>query len=340
MPNQRAIKERIEGIKGTQKVTKAMKLIATIKLKQVQTLLNSAKAYQREFLLLFLEIASGLTEKRIQTSLAKELFWEGRASFPAVSGHRKDSKKKEILLVLSSDRGLCGAYNLQIFKALENYLEKSSNQRIELVTVGKKAQKFASTYLQKKYSYLKILKSFSQLPANPKISEAREIFEYLEKVFRSFQAEEGQKNLKLKIIFSSFQSRLSSKVEIKQINSLDSLLEKIGAAKNLEKEKLKKLEEREKREIREIISPESSLLLFEPSPEKLLPQFFRKFLLEEIFCSLLSAKTSELSYRVNSMTNATENAEELIKELTVTYNKARQSSITQEIIEIVSGSES
>jgi len=305
MPSQKAIKERIDGIKGTQKVTKAMKLIATIKLKQVQDFLNSYKGYQKELLDLLSQILDSLSKNQVRDSLIENIFFK-QLDNPKL-------KEIELLIIFSSDRGLCGSYNLQVFKAIENYFKENSNQETLIITVGKKAQKFAcSNDLKRKYPKLKIIKSFSNFSVNPKLSEAKRIFEYLEKFLDTNKITQRENNFRVKTIFSDFQNRLGSEVKIENLNNFEDL------------ERLQK--------------QENQSLIFEPSPSKLLNQSIKKYLVNKIFYSLLSARTSELSYRVNSMTSATENAEKLIKDLTVTYNKARQTSITQEIIEVISGS--
>ncbi|MDX1920655.1 MAG: ATP synthase F1 subunit gamma [Candidatus Caenarcaniphilales bacterium] len=297
MPSKKDIKTRIRAVQNTQKVTKSMKLISIIKLKQVQNAINSARAYNDQL--------SNLIQKTLPNI---DFISLDKSELPVLA--RPNAAKNSVcLIVISSDRGLCGPYNSQLFKFLHAKVEayKAEGKTVSLILFGIKA----ISYAQKHLKNCEIIKKYGQLPVFIPTEIISEVTQTLEEQFleSSFSSVE--------LIYSHFISMIKSNPSLIKLAPFTS-----GAESN--HQELKQKEE----------------ILFEPGSLEVLKYLIPLYLKNQLNQALLSGRASELSNRVNAMSAATDNAKSLINQLTLTYNKARQASITQEISEIVAGAES
>ncbi|OGI20717.1 MAG: ATP synthase F1 subunit gamma [Candidatus Melainabacteria bacterium RIFCSPHIGHO2_02_FULL_34_12] len=288
MPNLKSIKVRIKSVKSTQKITQAMKLVAASKVRRAQARVLSARPYTDKisaFIKRTVGAMSLLERQEIPLMVQREV-------------------KSVGIIVISSDRGLCGSYNTNILKtATKRILElKKDGFEPKLIAVGNKANNFF------KRTKTEIIETFTQLSAVPSIEMANLIANSAEKVFINKSVD------KIEIVGTDFISMLRNQVYIKTF--LPIIPE--------EKEESNKLQ---------------SEVLFEPSLNDVLGSLLPLYLSNIIFHALLEASTSELASRMNAMSSATKNAKELIDRLTIVYNKARQAAITQELTEIVGGVE-
>lgn len=290
MANQKEIRVKIASTKKTMKITSAMKLVAAAKVNKMQKKLEATRPYSSKIVELFSNLVASLAPE----DLAGNPLLKSKAEINSV-----------LLVVVSSDRGLCGGYNANIIKATNRRIAqlKAAGKTIKLVTIGRKAK----SAFGKAQTGFELVKSFANLSSIPSNQEASLIAETIIKQFISEQVD------KVEIISTKFISLVNS-----EINNLDFL--PISSQALLDKGL--------KAEPYQILEPSASELI-----NTLAPMYTEN----RIYQSLLEATTSELAARMTAMSNATNNAKEVIKKQTIAYNKARQASITQEISEIVGG---
>lgn len=300
MANKKDIKNRIRSVQNTQKITKSMKLISTIKLKQLQNLNNASRAYNQQI--------SQLLAKTI-TQVQSEFLDE--QTLPVLLQSRK--KISNVCLIInSSDRGLCGPYNSQLLKLAQSRIDelKQEGKQIKLIVLGSKAIAFA----RKNLADCEVIQSYTGLPVAPTEQLAHEIFQVIET-----QQAEGKID-SLEIIYGRFISMIKSQPTLLKLLPFDSKAhvshEEIQANKK------------------------HALLEFEPTAVAILSKLLPLYCQNQIFQAMVNGRASELANRVTAMGAATDNAKVLIEQLTLSFNKARQAAITQEISEIVAGAES
>ncbi len=288
MPNLKSIKVRIKSIKSTQKITQAMKLVAASKVRKAQVRVLNSRPYSQKVKSFIESTVSGMADA-------------DRQEIPLMN---QREVKSIGIIVISSDRGLCGSYNTNIVKrASKRVIElEKSGITPKLIIIGNKANNF--------FRRVKVetLESFTQIPATPTIELANLIANTAEKNFIDKKVDQ------VEIIGTDFISMLRNEVYVKHFLPIKD--EETG-----EKPASK------------------SEILFEPSLENVLEYLLPLYLSNIIYHALLEASTSELASRMNAMSSATKNAKELIENLTIVYNKARQAAITQELTEIVGGVE-
>ena len=288
MANTRDIRIRIKGVKNTRQITRAMQMVATSKMKKAQ---ESAKA-GRPYALLLADII---------VSIADE-FEEVTQSY-----YVQRPVKHRGILVIGTDKGLCGALNSNLFREL-NDVDSSA----KFVSVGKRATQYLSR------SRKDLLADFA-LPDKPTFSDIRKIVEFL---LRSY--DDGRIDT-IEVLFTSFINTLRQEPELIRLfplNDLDSMTQKLH-------ERFGEGEHVTPKDTREI--------LFEDR-DAVLSELATLYLKQEIFQLVLEAQASEHSARMVAMKTATDNAGNLIDDLTLQYNRARQAAITQEILEISAAS--
>jgi F-type H+-transporting ATPase subunit gamma len=281
----RDIKRRIVGVKNTQKITKAMKMVATAKLRRAQQRIVNARPY------------AGKISEMLSHLITEE----------DIIAHRF-LKPKEVsslcVIIVTSDRGLCGAFNTNIIKEAVRYINeetKAGEVKAKLFTVGKKATDYFS-----RRNYEVIAKN-TGLFSSLEINSALHIYN---EVLSRFDKEEFDKVI---VIYNQFVSMVQQKIIVEQILPIP-----IKAS----------LDDGQSNSENYIFEPDQKSIFNYLLPKQLKAQFWR---------ILLESNAAELGARMTAMDNATTNAQELIRSLNITYNKERQASITKEILEIVSG---
>lgn len=278
--NTRDIKNRIKSVNSTMKITKAMELVATAKLRKARAQLDRTRPY-----------SLAVTES-IQEILANS----GKINHPFLDAREV---KNRLFIVLASDRGLCGGYNANINKLVEAQVADPSS--VKLLIVGNKARNY---FQRRNYS---IIDSFSGISEAPIFSDAKHIGEVALDLFKKGEVDE------VNVVYTHFKSTISYEPRVLKL---------------LPAESLKEDSQREKRQ---------ALIEYEPSPETVLGYLVPKYVFGAVYGALIEASASEQGSRRVAMENATDNAEELIKDLDLLKNRARQAAITQEISEIVGG---
>ena len=290
MPSLKDLKNRIGSVKSTQKITSAMKMVAAAKLRKAQEQAIASRPYCSSM-------------EKIVSSLANKLI----DNAPELLKGKKEIKK-QLLVVFSADRGLCGGFNGSISRAVKLEVKKSKDLGIEtkLLFVGRKS---ADT-LKKDYQQ-HIVEIITGNSTNPIYSDALSISS---KIVDLYQRDEFGS---CKIIFNKFVSAITQEVTLKSLIPIEKNNEDVSNNNQV-----------------------SSVYEYEPSEEVILEELLNKNIATQLFSAQMESTASELAARMTAMDNATRNAGDLIDRLTLQYNRTRQAFITKELIEIISGAES
>jgi F-type H+-transporting ATPase subunit gamma len=293
MATLREVRARISGVKKTQKITKAMKMVAAAKLRRAQSSVMAARPY-----------AAALRHLLEHLSAAVDL-----SENPLVA--RRDIKAVG-LLVVTADRGLCGAFNSNLLKAAVNhinahYAQLNAEGKVRIYTLGRKGTDYFS---RRQYTVAgKYIGFFNNLV----FGQAQAV---VGEISRAYLAGEIDK---VEVVYNEFKSIARQKIVVDQFLPLASLGEQPDGA---------------------AAGPEVlTNYIYEPSSAQIAAALVPKHLNFQLWRILLESNAAEQGARMAAMDNATENADELITSLQLVYNKARQASITKELLEIVAGAE-
>jgi F-type H+-transporting ATPase subunit gamma len=289
MPSLKDIRKRIGSVKNTQKITRAMKLVAAAKLRRAQDSIIAARPYANSLEAVVSELASRAGDK------AHPLL-EARAS------------KRATIIMLTSDRGLAGAFNSQIIRAVEAYVEKelSDFTDVSLRIVGRKGNAYFKRRDANIRSYVGSPTSKTALDLSREIAN---------NAISDFKSEEVDHVF---LVYNEFKSAMSQDVVIRQI--LPIIPTETPAD--------------------EPTATDGGVdFLYEPSKEELLDHLVPLYVQVGLYRAALESLASELGARMSAMDSATRNAGEMIDKLTLQYNRARQAAITKELLEIISGAE-
>lgn len=304
MTNLKDIKNRIQSVQSTQKITRAMKMVAAAKVKKAENTVKSSRPFTAELSSMFKKLLASVGTYSSQSLKIKS----------AIDNYPELLQVREIktvgLLVITSNKGLAGAYNANVVRKALQTIKEYETQGIKTVIyiVG---QKGISTLKRKcKDLNCEISKTYLSIANEPTGEGAKIVIEDIAEDFVS------QKIDKIEVITTRFKNMMSYFVENWTILPL------------------KGLNDDHERITDNIIEP---LMEFTPDMHNILQKIVPMYMTNILYQSLLEAQASELASRMTAMSAATTNAEKMIKELSVQYNKTRQFAITQEIIEVVSG---
>ena len=285
MANLKAIKKRIVSVKNTSKITKAMKMVSAAKLRRAQENVVAARPYA----------------KKLGEVLGRLTAISDADSSPL---QQKREVKNALLLVVTSDRGLCGGFNTNLCKAAERFVREHKDEypSLSVMTIGRKGYEYLK-------SRQKVYKNQTGVFTKLNYQSAALI---AQEVINGFLAEEYDEVF---LIYNSFRSVMAQDI------TLERLLPVAPPAA----------------EPTEELPP---VYIYEPDKEALLKELLPKNVEVQIYRSLLESNASEHGARMTAMDSATKNANEMIGKLTLQYNRARQAAITTELIEIISGAES
>ena len=307
MANLKDIKNRIKSVESTKKITRAMKMVAAAKVKKAENTVKASRPFTAELNNMFKKLLNSVGSYSASTLKIKS----------AVDNYPELLQTREVktvgLLVISSNKGLAGAYNANIVRKTVNKIEEYNAKGIKtiLFIVGQKG----ISSLKRKCAQLntEIVKTYLGVANNPSGEGAKIIVEDMAEYFVSGKID------KIEIMTTRFKNMMSYFVEEWEVLPLQT-------PENI-KEKLHD----------NVIDP---LMEFEPDMHNILQKVVPMYITNIIYQALLEAQASELASRMTAMSAATTNAEKMIQTLSVEYNKSRQFAITQEIIEVVSGSNS
>lgn len=307
MPNLLDIKDRISSIKNTQKITKAMKMVAAAKVKKSQNKVISARPFSKALSEAFVKVLSSVENMGVSALNIERAI----DNYPALM--QKRDVKTAGILVVTSNKGLAGAYNANVIRYTLKKIQENKEKGVEskIFIVGTKG--VASLKRRAEALGFDIVKSYTKI-SEPNSSNAIVIAEDLA------QAYVDEKIDSIEIVTTRFRNMMSYCVEDWKILPVSDIEETLGA----------KVQESAK------VDP---LMAFEPDADHILQKIVPMFITNIIYQALLEAVASELAARMTAMSSATNNAAEMIRILTIDYNKARQAAITQEISEVVSGAD-
>lgn len=303
MANLKDIKTRIQSVQNTRKITRAMKMVAAAKVKRAESTVKAARPFATELTTVF---------KRMLKTVNGQFSVENLRVKTAIDNYPALLSKREIktvgLLVMTSNKGLAGAYNANIIRktisVIKDYNEKGLS--VNLFVVGQKG--FSG--LKRKIEHLdcEIAKKYLSIANDVTAAGARIIAEDMADFFVRNKID------KIEILTTRFKNMMSYSVQNWEILPLSDDLA-------------------EAQEVHAI----DALMLFEPSIHGILQSIVPMYISNIIYQALLEAQASELASRMTAMSAASNNADEMIRLLSIDYNKARQWAITQELVEIVSG---
>jgi F-type H+-transporting ATPase subunit gamma len=286
MPSLKDLKNRIGSVKNTRKITKAMQMVAAAKLRRAQEAAEAARPFAERMTAVMSALASGVGT--------------GEGAPKLLAGNGKD--QVHLLVVMTSERGLCGGFNSSIVKlARQRAMElAAAGKTVKMLTVGKKGrEQLKRDWAQAFVGHIDLSEVKRVGYANAQ-SVARE-------VMAAFEAGEADV---VTIFYNRFQSVISQIPTAQQV-----IPAKFEASAN------------------------TALYDYEPSEEAILADLLPRGVATQIFTALLENGASEQGARMSAMDNATRNAGDMINRLTIQYNRSRQAAITKELIEIISGAE-
>lgn len=290
MPNLIDIRRRIRSVKSTQQITKAMKMVAASKLRRSQERVIAARPYARTLGATLASVTGRIPPRE-----------DGSPAHPLLA---QREEKKVVLVVVTGDKGLCGAFNTNVNRAAGAFVreKKKAGVEVSLVTLGRKAVDFW------KRRTVPVLESRPGLFQRFGYDTAAEIARSLAARFTGGEVDA------VHVVYNEFKSVISQTVGVKRLLPIE--LDELGAGES-----------------------GGTDYLFEPGPDVILGRLLPRHVEFQLFRILLESNAAENAARMTAMESATKNAGEMIDSLTLTYNRARQAKITKELIEIVSGAE-
>ena len=279
--NMKEIKERIDSVKSTSQITNAMNIVSSTKFKRFQVLTLKSRSYARAVDEAFDNLVASLTGNKF-------VIFDG-----------KSEVRKVGIIVMTSDRGLCGSFNSNTFRRLESMRKQfeKEGKEVSVVTIGRKAKEYC------KNRNINVDSEYTQMIPETMFETGKKISEDVVQFYLNDFYDE------VYMIYSKFVSAIEYNIQI---------------------EKLLPIEKKEGLPTKEYI--------FDPSEEEVLNSFVPQVLNIKLYQSLLENSASEHSARMSAMKQANDNASEMIRNLEVQYNRERQGQITQELTEIISGS--
>ena len=279
--NMKEIKERIDSVKNTSQITNAMNIVSSTKFKRFQVLTLKSRNYARAVNEAFDNLVASLTGNKF-------VIFDG-----------KTEVKKVGIIVMTSDRGLCGSFNSNTFRRLESMKKEfqKEGKEVSVITIGRKAKEYC------KNRDINVDSEYTQMIPETMFETGKKISEDVVQFYLNDFYDE------VYMIYSKFVSAVEYNIQV---------------------EKLLPIEKKEGLPTKEYV--------FEPSEEEVLNSFVPQVLNIKLYQSLLENSASEHSARMSAMKQANDNASEMIRNLEVQYNRERQGKITQELTEIISGS--
>lgn len=288
MASLKDIRIRIDSTKNTQQITKAMKLVSAAKLRKAQNNITNMRPY-------------ALTLKKVIENITATQ----KITHPLMI--QKKNVKKVLLVVLTSDRGLCGGFNSNINKFTEKYISEhsSSLEKIDFIFIGRRG----TDYFARKN--VKGIENFQKLDKDVSYDFAKSVAEKLIKYFLDGTHDE------IRMIYNEFKSAISQTVQCETLLPIKTENSAFDSKDNTF----------------------SKDIIFDPSAEEIVEQLLKKNFNLQVYRAMSESVASEHGARMTAMENASNNARDMINKMTLTYNKIRQEKITTELTEIVSGAE-
>ena len=282
MSGLKEIRNRISSVSSTMQITNAMKMVSAAKLKKAQESISATLPYSNKLSELIKNISSSIESEDINPLFEKRDF------------------KKLLIIAITSNKGLCGGFNSNIIKEVNNIIINSSSKKVDLLTIGKKG----NDILSKKFQ---VISSHNDVYDNFNYTNVKEIADV---IMHKFSEKEYDKVV---LVYNHFKNAATQIITNEQYLPIEENNEKNNSV--------------------------SGDYIFEPNRAKILNELIPKSLSIQLFKAISDSIAGEHGARMTAMHKATDNASELRDQLKLTYNKARQTAITNEILEIVGGAE-
>ena len=283
MATLRDILKRIRSVKSTRQITKAMKMVAAARLRKAQLQAEQMRPYAEQMSSMLSSLSAAATEK-----LTHPYF-------------EKREVQKETLVLMTSDRGLCGAFNSNLIRRAENWLKEHDRDQVELVCVGRRGHLY---FRRRQWD---IAKAYNDFNAKLDFPLVRDLVGFLTNRFTAGETD------RIHLLYTKFYSISRMKITMEQYLNIERPETEEGAS--------------------------VGAYIFEPDPDAIFSELLPRYALVRCQAALADSFASEHATRMMAMTMATNNAGEMIDHLTLQYNKARQAAITKELLEVVSGAE-
>ncbi len=283
MATLRDILRRINSVKSTRQITKAMKMVAAAQLRKAQIQAEQSRPYAEKMSDMLGHLSAASTDK-----LSHPYF-------------EKRDVKKQTLVLMTSDRGLCGAFNSNMIRRAEKWLSERDPEKTELVCVGRRGHLY---FRKRQWTISEVYNDFN---AEMKFTMVRGLVDYLTNRFVDGQTDE------IYLLYTKFISTAKTIPTLEKYLNIDRPESEEGKA--------------------------VGAYIFEPTPDAIFSNLLPRYALVRLQSALADSFASEHATRMMAMTLATNNAGEMIDALTLKYNKARQAAITTEILEVVGGAE-
>jgi len=286
MATLRDIKRRIVGVKSTQQITKAMKMVAAARLRRAQENILNARPYSRKIAQMLQHLLN------VEKDFANPLFTEREV-------------KKILMIVVTSDRGLCGSFNMNVIRTAEELIKNDynsfyTNNNLQLICIGKKGNDY---FTKQEFP---VVGSYPGIFSHLKFEFASSLIKEISSKYINGEID------KVIVVFNEFKSVIQQHTLVEQLIPIKPFEQSVESHLQVD-------------------------YIYEPDKTKIIETLLPKHLNAQMWRVLLDSYAAELGARMTAMDMATENAKELIRSLNLTYNKERQASITKEILEIVSG---
>ena len=287
MSNLKSIRTRIDSVKNTGQITQAMKMVATARLRKAESRIVRLRPYAKHILSVMADVA-------LSCGIRHPLL------------EQKDQIQKALLVVLTSDRGLCGGFNNNICRFAENfyYSQKQKGTKTDFFFIGKKAKNY---FQFRGFSSIDEMFNLDKEVSYPLAGQVAH------KLMQNFSKGDYDG---IYFIYNSYQSAISQKVTRELFLPVDLAKAPLAQQSRFSKD-----------------------LIFEVPPKELLESLIEKHFTVQVYRCMCESVSAEYGARMSAMENATKNARDIISRLTLTFNKMRQSAITTELIEVSSGAE-
>ena len=283
MPTPREIKRRISSIRNTQKITKAMEMVSSVKLRKARVQILNTRPYAEKLSEIAVHLRNSFVNSQSPMLVSRPV-------------------KKIGLVVVSSDKGLCGGFNSNVVKKAMEFIRGAPDKEVCLTLIGKKV---VETFKRRKFP---VVDKYSDVFFKPNYPDVSKIGQKILSDFLSGAVDE------VNVVYNEFKSSVSQKTRLEKLLPVPDI-------------------ETEKQALR-------TDYIFEPEGKECLNVLLSRYFIFEIWRVILESYAAEQGARMAAMNGATKNAGELIEKFTLYYNKARQASITKELLEVVSGAES
>jgi len=287
MASLKEVKERIKSVSSTQQITKAMKMVAAAKLRRAQDRTVQLRPYSEKLSALLANVSSGNSD----------------AGFDTYAVERE--VKKVLIVPVTSDRGLCGAFNTNIFKAVRAMMQTNnlSDRDVEILPIGRKSYDF---FRKKGFT---VIDNYYEVFGDLTFDNVREAAEFAMEGFVNENYD------RVVLVYNEFKNVATQIVRTEQFLPIQEIAPEAGEATT------------------------NTDYIYEPSKTFIIEELIPKSLKIQFYKAVLESNASEHGARMTAMGKATDNAGELLKELKLTYNRTRQAASTKEILEIVGGAE-